>query len=201
MSDARWRTVWDIFYEALDLDADRRTAFLEQRCAADAELQREVAELLSAHEAAENPLKTAPWLPNHDFVIGPQVGDDIDGYQLVIKLGEGGTGIVFEAQQMQPIERRVALKLIKAGMDSRDVLRRFESERQSLALMNHPGIAQVFDAGVSQQGRPYFVMELVKGMPITSFCDDQRMPIEQRIELFRAVCRAVQHAHQKGVAT
>ncbi len=199
MSDARWQRVWEVFHEALDLSPDNRNAFLDQRCAEDAELRKEVAELLSAHEAGENPLKTSPWWPDRNLEIGPQVGDIINDYQLLSELGEGGTGIVFEAQQMQPIKRRVALKLIKAGMDSRDVLQRFESERQSLALMNHPGIAQVFDAGVSQQGRPYFVMELVKGMPITRFCDEQRLPIEQRIQLFRAVCLAVQHAHQKGV--
>ncbi|MCI0614033.1 serine/threonine-protein kinase [bacterium] len=199
MSDIHWQKIWDIFYEALDLGPEQRTAFLEKRCANDSELQREVEDLLSAHDASENILNTPPWLSDHDIDIGPQLGDEIDSYRLLNKLGEGGTGIVFEAQQFHPIERHVALKLIKAGMDSRDVLRRFGSERQSLALMNHPGIAQVFDAGVSQQGHPYFVMELVKGLPISRFCDEHFFTIEQRIELFRSVCRAVQHAHQKGV--
>lgn len=199
MSDIRWQEVWDVFYEALDLTPEQRTAFLAKRCANDSELLREVEDLLSAHESSENILKTTPWISDQDLEIGPRVGDEINSYRLLSKLGEGGSGIVFEAQQFHPIERHVALKLIKAGMDSRDVLRRFASERQSLALMNHPGIAQVFDAGVSEQGHPYFVMELVKGQPISRFCNEHSYSIEQRIELFRSVCLAVQHAHQKGV--
>lgn len=199
MSDIRWQEVWDVFYEALDLSPEQRAVFLAKRCANDSDLQREVEDLLSAHEASENILNAPPRLSDQDIEIGPQVGDEIDSFRLLTKLGEGGTGIVFEAQQFNPIERHVALKLIKAGMDTRDVLRRFGSERQSLALMNHPGIAQVFDAGVSQQGHPYFVMELVRGLPITRFCDEHRYSIEQRIELLRSVCSAVQHAHQKGI--
>jgi eukaryotic-like serine/threonine-protein kinase len=199
VSDIRWQQVWDVFYEALDLTPEQRVAFLAKRCANDSELLREAEDLLSAHEASENILKTTPWISDQHLEPGPGVGDEIDSYRLLNKLGEGGSGIVFEAQQFHPIERHVALKLIKAGMDSRDVLRRFASERQSLALMNHPGIAQVFDAGVSEQGHPYFVMELVKGQPITRFCDEHSYSIDQRIELFRSVCLAVQHAHQKGV--
>ena len=199
MSNIRWQEVWDVFYEALDLSPEQRAVFLARRCANDSDLQREVEDLLSAHEASENILNAPPRLSDQDIEIGPQVGDEIDSFRLLTKLGEGGTGIVFEAQQFNPIERHVALKLIKAGMDTRDVLRRFGSERQSLALMNHPGIAQVFDAGVSQQGHPYFVMELVRGLPITRFCDEHRYSIEQRIELLRSVCSAVQHAHQKGI--
>jgi serine/threonine protein kinase/tetratricopeptide (TPR) repeat protein len=200
MSDIRWQRIWDIFFDALEVPVDQRDAFLDQRCGSDKKLRDEVSELLAAHEDSTNPIEGAGWaLSENIFNVGPQVGDDIDGYQLIRLLGEGGMGLVYEAQQTEPIERFVALKLVKAGMDTRDVIRRFGTERQSLAVMNHPGIAQVFDAGVSQQGRPYFVMELVNGQPINRFCDQKRLTIEQRIDLFREVCRAIQHAHQKGV--
>jgi serine/threonine protein kinase len=118
---------------------------------------------------------------------------------LLEPIGEGGMGIVYMAEQARPVRRTVALKVIKAGMDSRQVLARFEAERQALALMDHPNIAKVLDAGTTDSGRPYFVMELVKGVPVTRFCDERRLTPRERLELFIPVCQAVQHAHQKGV--
>ena len=123
----------------------------------------------------------------------------IGPYKLLQQLGEGGMGTVFMAEQTQPVQRKVALKIIKAGMDSRQVIARFEAERQALALMDHPNIAKVFDAGTTDTGRPYFVMELVKGVPITRYCDEHRLTPKQRLALFVPVCQAVQHAHQKGI--
>src|SRR5689334_174528 len=125
----------------------------------------------------------------------PKIGP----YLLVRKIGEGGMGVVYHARQIQPIRREVALKLIKPGMDSREVIARFESERQALALMDHPNIARVFDAGTAATGLPYFVMELVFGVPITRYCDARRLSLRERLELFIPVCRAIQHAHQKGI--
>src|SRR5207249_2236396 len=120
-------------------------------------------------------------------------------YRLMEQIGEGGMGLVFVAEQQEPVRRRVALKVIKPGMDTRDVVARFEAERQALALMDHPNIARVLDAGATEQGRPYFVMELVKGVPITRYCDDRRLTLRERLALFVPVCQAVQHAHQKRV--
>src|SRR5262249_24217807 len=124
-------------------------------------------------------------------VIGP--------YKLLEQLGEGGFGVVFLAEQMQPVRRKVAMKILKAGMDTRHVVARFEAEPPALAIMDHPNIARVFDGGETASGRPYFVMELVKGVPITEFCDQNHLTPRQRLELFLPVCQAVQHAHQKGI--
>ena len=126
-------------------------------------------------------------------------GDRIGRYKLLEKIGEGGMGTVWMAEQTEPVRRRVALKVIKQGMDSDQVLARFEAERQALALMDHPNIAKVLDVGATSSGRPYFVMELVKGVPLTRFCDEQRLSIRQRLELFMPVCLAIQHAHQKAI--
>src|SRR5262249_51105903 len=120
-------------------------------------------------------------------------------YKLVEPIGEGGMGTVWMAQQVEPVKRAVAVKLIKAGMDSRAVLARFEAERQALALMDHPNIAKVLDAGLTADGRPFFVMDLVKGVPITEFCDARRLTPRERLELFVPICQAIQHAHQKGI--
>src|SRR5215831_3255295 len=130
-------------------------------------------------------------LSEGNTIIGP--------YRLIRQLGEGGMGIVYHAQQLQPIRRDVALKVIKPGMDSRQVIARFEGERQALAMMDHPNIARVFDAGTTAAGLPYFVMELVDGVPITRYCESKRLSILERIELFIPVCEAIQHAHQKGI--
>src|SRR5580692_539460 len=123
----------------------------------------------------------------------------IDGYQVVRQLGEGGMGVVYQALELRPIRRDVALKVIKPGMDSRQVIARFETERQALAMMDHPNIARVFGAGTTATGHPYFVMELVNGAPITRYCAEKALSVRERIELFIPVCQAIQHAHQKGV--
>src|SRR6266542_3041280 len=126
-------------------------------------------------------------------------GDQIGRYKLLQKIGEGGCGVVFMADQTEPVRRRVAFKVIKLGMDTRSVIARFEAERQALALMDHPSIARVLDAGATDTGRPFFVMELVRGIKITDFCDQNDLSTNQRLELFIQVCQAVQHAHQKGI--
>jgi serine/threonine protein kinase len=128
-----------------------------------------------------------------------QSGGRIGRYKLLHVLGEGGMGIVYLAQQAEPIRRHVALKVVKPGMDSARVIARFEAERQALALLDHPNIARVHDAGTTEAGRPYFVMEYVQGLPITDYCDQQKLTIDQRLRLFQRVCDAVQHAHQKGI--
>ncbi|MDP1590084.1 MAG: serine/threonine-protein kinase, partial [Prosthecobacter sp.] len=128
-----------------------------------------------------------------------QPGDMIGRYRLIEPLGQGGFGSVWRAEQHMPIHREVALKVIKPGMDSREIIARFEAERQALALMDHPNIAAVLDAGTTESGRPFFAMELVKGVPITDYCDAKRLGIRQRLELFIPVCQAVQHAHQKAI--
>ena len=130
---------------------------------------------------------------------GEGPGAIIGRFKLLQESGEGGFGVVYVAEQQEPVRRKVALKLIKPGMDTREVIARFESERQALALMDHPNVARVLDGGATETGRPYFVMELVKGVPITDFCDEQRLTPRERLELFVPVCRAVQHAHQKGI--
>ena len=132
-------------------------------------------------------------------VVTEQPGDHIGRYKLLEKIGEGGYGIVYMAEQSEPIRRRVALKVVKLGMDTKQVIARFEAERQALALMNHPNIAKVLDAGSTDAGRPYFVMELVRGVRITDYCDENHLSTRDRIDLFLQVCQAVQHAHQKGI--
>jgi WD40 repeat protein/serine/threonine protein kinase len=193
----------DIFLTAVeDHPPDRWDAYLEQACAGDEELRRQAALLLKAHaeggglrdRGAPDEGRTRAYEPPSErpgTVIGP--------YKLVEQIGEGGMGTVYMAQQTEPVKRLVALKIIKSGMDSRQVLARFEAERQALALMDHPHIARVLDAGATPEGRPYFVMELVKGRPITRYCDEHRLTPRQRLELFIPVCQAVQHAHQKGI--
>jgi len=134
-------------------------------------------------------------------MVGPseKPGDTIGRYNLLQKIGEGGCGVVYMAEQEEPVKRRVALKVIKLGMDTKSVIARFEAERQALAMMDHPNIAKVLDGGATETGRPYFVMELVRGIKITEFCDQHRLPTRERLALFIQVCQAVQHAHQKGI--
>jgi len=132
-------------------------------------------------------------------IVAERTGTRIGRYKLLEKIGEGGFGVVFMAEQVEPVQRKVALKIIKAGMDTREVIARFEAERQAIALMEHPNIARVLDAGATEAGRPYFVMELVRGIPITDYCDQANLPTQERLQLFMKVCQAVQHAHQKGV--
>jgi serine/threonine protein kinase/Tfp pilus assembly protein PilF len=193
----------DIFLEVLQRpdQADRR-AYLEAACGGDQALRRGVEALLEKHERAGSFLESpAPvWAAGIDelaFAEGP--GTVIGPYKLLEKIGEGGFGIVFMADQQQPIRRKVALKVLKPGMDTRQVIARFEAERQALALMDHPHIARVLEAGQTSSGRPYFVMELVKGLPITEFCDQSQLTPRERLQLFVHVCQAVQHAHQKGI--
>jgi eukaryotic-like serine/threonine-protein kinase len=215
----------EIFFRALELeDLQLRQKLLNELCGADASLRQAVERLLAANEAAGSflekpamslqPDRTGTFSPEN---AGPQtidavpetvdrpgrdehVGAVIAGkYKLIEEIGEGGMGQVFMAQQTEPVKRAVAVKVIKAGMDSKAVLARFEAERQALAMMDHPNIARVLDAGATEAGRPFFVMELVKGVPITQFCDDRKLTPRQRLELFVPVCQAIQHAHQKGI--
>src|SRR5438067_1505898 len=143
---------------------------------------------------ADAPAETSIYRPVAE---GP--GSRIGPYKLLQQIGEGGFGVVYMAEQQEPVRRKVALKIIKPGMDTKEVIARFESERQALALMDHPNIARVLDAGATESARPYFVMELVKGIQITQFCDNNHLPARERLELFISICHAIQHAHQKGV--
>ncbi|HVC97447.1 MAG TPA: protein kinase [Pirellulales bacterium] len=187
--------VMTVFCEALErLAANQRAAYLDEACSDDAELRARVEGLLRAHEASGNFLRGGPAAPVHE---GP--GTLIGPYKLLEQIGEGGFGIVFMAEQVRPMRRRVALKILKLGMDSRQVVARFEAERQALALMEHLNIARVLDAGETASGRPYFVMELVRGVPITEFCDQNELSARERLELFLSVCQGIQHAHQKGI--
>ena len=197
----------DLFAAALERPAAARKQFLEQACGGDAELRRRVEALLRVHEEVGDFLeKPAVADPSGVARAGaPQAsleeaaGTMIGRYKLLQKIGEGGCGIVYMAEQVEPVRRRVALKVIRLGMDTREVIARFEAERQALALMDHPNIARVLDAGATATGRPYFVMELVRGIKITDYCDQHNLPTAERLKLFLQVCHAIQHAHQKGV--
>ncbi|MGA7524463.1 MAG: serine/threonine-protein kinase [Acidobacteriaceae bacterium] len=193
-----WKLVKELFDAALDEEPARRLSFLQQRCS-DANVRAEVERLLAEHEEAGEFL-SAPAIgePTPDEVLAPPKRK-IDSYDLLELIGEGGMGEVWLAEQKEPVRRRVAIKLIKAGMDTREVVARFESERQALALMDHPAIAKVFDAGSTAEGRPYFVMEYVAGTPITTYCDRHKLTTRRRLELFVQVCEGVQHAHQKAI--
>jgi serine/threonine protein kinase len=203
-----------VFFEALEItDPEQRRHFLDQACGADKALREQVEALLAlspnagqffegcapALEAARADADQA--LSAAESALEAEVPETkcIGPYKLLQKIGEGGCGVVYMAEQEQPIRRRVALKIIKLGMDTRNVIARFEAERQALALMDHPNIARVLDAGATETGRPYFVMELVYGVKITDYCDQNRVSMRERLELFIRVCNAVQHAHQKGI--
>ncbi len=191
-----------IFLEALEHSSQDRDDFLAKACVGDAELRARVERLLQSHELLGSFHDDSPFAATVDQPVAKvteQPGDTIGPYKLLQQIGEGGMGVVYMAEQSEPVERRVALKIIKPGMDTRQVIARFEAERQALAMMDHPNIAKVLDAGTTDTGRPYFVMELVKGLPITQFCDDQHLTPRERLELFLPICQAVQHAHQKGV--
>ncbi|MBI3877495.1 MAG: serine/threonine protein kinase, partial [Verrucomicrobia bacterium] len=210
----------EVFRGALQLpNADTRAAFLTDACEGDATLrariEARIKERLASGDAAEpfvtelavegkptpassgqirfNPGAT-PKLPELE-----KPGDSIGRYKLLEQIGEGGFGVVYVAEQREPVKRRVALKIIKLGMDTRQVVARFEAERQALAMMDHPNIAKVLDAGATETGRPFFVMELVRGIPITTYCDQNNLSTGDRLDLFIKVCHAIQHAHQKGV--
>jgi serine/threonine protein kinase len=189
-----------IFEQALNAaSAAERLALLKGACGEDVALLARLQALLQAHEAAEGflpdqPIGLPPLIP-----VSEKPGDRIGRYKLREKIGEGGCGVVYVAEQEEPVRRKVALKIIKLGMDTKDVVARFEAERQALAMMDHPNIAKVHDAGATETGRPYFVMELVRGLKITDYCDQRQLPTRERLELFIKVCQAVQHAHQKGI--
>jgi serine/threonine protein kinase/tetratricopeptide (TPR) repeat protein len=194
-----------VFSAARRLPAAERLAYLNQTCAGDAPLRRRVEELLRASEEepaaeAQRPERTpATSTVTLSGTPGEKAGDRIGHYKLLQQIGEGGCGMVYMAEQQEPVRRRVALKVIKLGMDTKQVIARFEAERQALAMMDHPNIAKVFDAGATETGRPYFVMELVRGVKITDYCDEHNLSTKERLELFIQVCHAVQHAHQKGI--
>jgi serine/threonine protein kinase/Flp pilus assembly protein TadD len=191
----------DIFIAALQRDdPDARRAYLAEACGPDAALRTRVEELLAVHERAASFLESPPAGPTVTIDHGTEgPGTLVGPYKLLERIGEGGFGVVFLAEQTVPVRRKVALKVLKPGMDTRQVVARFEAERPALAIMDHPNIARVFDGGVTPSGRPFFVMELVKGVPITDFCDQNQLTPRQRLELFVPVCQAVQHAHQKGI--
>ncbi|MCA9194916.1 MAG: protein kinase [Planctomycetales bacterium] len=205
--------VHTIFNRALELESsEQREQFLNQICADHGELRQRVEQLLNAHQAAGAFLGGAAAnlaATEHVSASNPSSsqtaelrfapGTRIGNYKLREQLAEGGMGVVYVAEQTEPVRRKVALKVIKPGMSTRDVVARFEAERQALALMDHPNIARVIDGGSTESGQPYFVMELVQGLPLTQYCDNHKLTTTQRLQLFMKVCRAVQHAHQKGI--
>jgi serine/threonine protein kinase/Tfp pilus assembly protein PilF len=192
-----------LFAEGRHLSAEQRAAFLDKECGGETDLRQRMEDLLQADDKAGAFLKElAPesretmWI---QLVPTEKPGDHIGRYKLLQKIGEGGCGVVYMAGQEEPVRRQVALKVIKLGMDTKNVIARFEAERQALALMDHPNIAKVLDAGATENGRPYFVMELVRGVKITEYCDKNNLPTRERLNLFVQVCQAIQHAHQKGI--
>jgi serine/threonine protein kinase len=203
MSDTPDR-IESLFAAAVELPPEARTAFLDRECGNDQALRNRLVALLHAHDRSGQPIdqppncgleRTGAFMPS--FGVPGMV---IAGrYKLLELIGEGGMGAVWAAEQIEPVKRKVALKLIKAGMDSKNVLARFEAERQALAVMDHPNIAKVLDGGLTEHGRPFFVMEYVKGIAITEYCDEARLNVSERLVLFTQVCSAVQHAHQKGI--
>ena len=193
----------EIFYAAREIcDDAERSAYLDEACAGDSALRSRVEALIEASGAQDTFLRAPVLDPGATLDTSPVSegpGDVIGRYKLLQQIGEGGFGVVYMADQLEPVRRRVALKVIKLGMDTKVVVARFEAERQALAMMEHPNIARALDAGATETGRPYFVMELVRGVPITEYCDRNNLGTEERLELFMQVCSAVQHAHQKGV--
>jgi serine/threonine protein kinase len=201
----------EIFCAALEISEPvRRAAFLDESCAGNARLRAEVEQMLAAQDEVERFFGSSAPLPAgmlpvasvaENFAAGTELeaGSQVGPYKLLERLGEGGCGVVYLAEQVAPVRRQVALKLIKLGMDTKNVIARFKAEQQALAMMDHPNIAQVLDAGATESGRPYFVMELVNGVKITHYCNQERLTPGQRLNLFVHVCHAIQHAHQKGV--
>lgn len=181
-------------------DAEERRAFLDFACHDDSARRQRIEELLQLQHEAEDFFELQPRVEQESESSGEHgLGARIGPYRLIDRLGAGGCGVVYLAEQLEPVKRKVALKIIRLGMDTENVIARFTLEREALALMDHPNIARVLDAGSTASGRPYFVMELVEGEKITDFCDRNRLNLRQRLELFILVCEAIQHAHQKGV--
>ena len=182
----------DLFAAALALPAAERDRYLKRACGTDGGLLERLTHLLDVFRDAATFIIDSP-------VADGDVTDRIGPYRLLKELGEGGCGVAYLAEQTAPVRREVALKVIKPGMDTKAVIARFEAERQALALLDHPNIAKVFDAGTTREGRPYFVMEVVRGIRITEYCDQSRLTVAERLSLFIQVCNAIQHAHQKGI--
>jgi eukaryotic-like serine/threonine-protein kinase len=204
MNSEQWERTKQILEEALLCTPEERTGYLDSACGPDHELRAEVESLIAHHIQAGNEFLAvaAPEvLAITSSVKTPQtpLNRTIGNYRLIEEIGRGGMGVVWRAEQNAPLRRQVALKVIRAGMYDDAVLKRFEAERQSLAIMDHPSIAKVFDAGATLEGQPYFVMEYVPGVPITDYCDQKRSKIRERLELFIQVCEGVQHAHQKAI--
>jgi serine/threonine protein kinase/Flp pilus assembly protein TadD len=193
----------EIFEAAAKLPVEQRGAYLQEACAGDTALRARIEGLLKAHEGAGSFMEepAAPARKTIVLTLPPdeKAGDKIGNYKLLQQIGEGGCGVVYMAEQEEPVRRRVALKVIKLGMDTKSVIARFEAERQALAMMDHPNIAKVLDAGATDTGRSFFVMELVRGIKITDYCDQNKLTTTERLELFVQVCNAIQHAHQKGI--
>src|SRR5688572_6331045 len=195
----------EIFQIAVDMPATERAAYLRTACEGQPALRERIERLLTSHDDGGFMQRSSDRNDSSELEaelarLKPGEGKDrIGNYRLLQKIGEGGFGTVWMAEQLEPVRRRVALKIIKPGMDTKEVIVRFEQERQALALMDHPNIAKVLDAGVTPLGRPFFVMELVRGIRITDFCDENNLPTAERLDLFIAVCNAIQHAHQKGI--
>jgi serine/threonine protein kinase len=194
MDDALLEREEELFHACLTRPQDEWESYLEQRCGDDRNLRARLSRLLAAHAAAGDATLSPPILRAARYepeTIGP--------YRLVRPLGEGGMGSVYEAEQTEPVRRRVALKIVKLGMLSDEVMARFRAEKQALAVMDHPYVAKVFDAGEADNGSPYFMIELVDGIPLVEYCDANRFSVQKRVELLILICQAVQHAHQKGV--
>jgi eukaryotic-like serine/threonine-protein kinase len=195
-------TLESIFVAALDKRTDQeRAAYLDEACRHDPDLRRHIDRLLNAQARAGSFLQNSSPVLSGTVDAQPleQPGTIIGPYKLLQQIGEGGMGVVYMAEQQEPVRRKVALKIIKPGMDSHQVIARFEAERQALAMMDHQNIARVLDAGTTESGRPYFVMELVHGVTITRYCDDNKLSPRERLALIVPVCQAIQHAHQKGI--
>src|SRR6266446_9843753 len=191
-----------VLVEALRLAPEQRSAYLDQATCGNAALRQRVESLLESYQNSDFLEQAAAPAFRQAVVSIPlteKAGDKIGRYKLLQQIGRGGCGVVYLAEQEEPVRRRVALKIIKLGMDTKNVMARFEAERQALALMDHPNIAKVLDAGATDTGRPYFVMELVRGIKITDYCDENQLPTRDRLDLFVQVCQAIQHAHQKGI--
>ena len=182
----------EIFIEAIKReDLGDRRRYLDEICSGDDALRLRIEQLLSRQDQVESFLE-----PTQSSPVSIELSE-IGPYKIREKIGEGGMGVVYVAEQTEPVQRKVAIKVIKPGMDTKEVIARFEAERQALAFMEHPNIARVLDAGATESGRSYFVMELVRGIPITEYCDQVKATPKERLELFKTVCDAVQHAHQK----